>query len=760
MRSKVLLFVLAGVWGSCTAARAADCLTRDGDDPVLGEAQLVIKRPAKANGTAIIVCPGGAYHFLSEAYEWSPIQSWLTANGVTVIELKYTVWNDTHDSKATAATTDQLHPKPLLQADRAVRRVRRYATRDASSGIDPDKIGVMGFSAGGHVASTIATHFQPGDATASLASEMHYSSRPDFQVLGYPLITMEADLDVGGHNDSRNAVLGTHRDDAELIRYLSNEYHVTAESPKAYISHGTGDNIVKIQKTLDYVAALRANGVPVTYRQTTENHGGYGWSMDDFKAACLTWLKADIFPACAHAAYNAPVYAWSGDTCTVSRSCAACGATISDAFTRSNQAAPTVTGDWYVSPEGSDKLFDGKTPFAPFGTIAHAVAVAAAGQTICVMSGVNQVDAAIVVDKNLTIVGATGNPADVIVRNTKVPTTSAPGPYRVFELNHAQAVVSGLAIEGGAVGALDKQGGNVLIDTQGGTVTNCIIRGARMIATGKTNANGGGIACLSADGMITHCIISNNYFTRGASIASSSQAGGAGAYLSGGTIRQSLIVGNIAENDNNGCAVSLGNSSLMENCTVAANTGTTGGNFSPVLLAYANHTPTIKNTLIYGNKDAAGANKLATANFVNCATDATNASSLSLIVVSRDDLTDDFRPKGSASAIVDKGAAMTSAVERDLAGNKRIYGDGVDIGCYEYKNVGPHDHVYDGARVQYAWASDYAACTATRVCTVCDEAPQTETVSAASPNRTEPTCTAAGSCTYTAVFTPRRISLD
>ena len=376
---------------------------------------------------------------------------------------------------------------------------------------------------------------------------------------------------------------------------------------------------------------------------------------------------------------------------------------------------PAVGTEYYVSTGGNDAN-NGTSRETAFATIAHAVDVAEDGDTVRVLRGTYEVPTAISVTEALTIVGDTGNPADVVVRNTAGTVTKTSGSntdtaHRVFVINNANAIVSGLVAEDGRAGGGggDNKGANILIDSNGGTVTNCIIRNAILCAPGKTAAGGAGIACLSASGLITHCVITNNFSTRGKIDINYWQEGGAsGVHMFAGILRESLIAYNTTKSDNFGSAVyckvnGTQNAILMENCTIANNSvEDDAGCFYPVFFNPgswgANYNPLIQNTLIYRNVGTSGSRKLfgdpwtssttaaklvdAYARFVNCATDSELPEGLTMIN-SGIMLTADFRPTADSS-IIDAGAAMQSPVALDLAGNPRVVNDVIDVGCYEY----------------------------------------------------------------------------
>jgi acetyl esterase/lipase len=227
-----------------------------------------------ANGSAVVIFPGGGYGNLMMSYEGHDIAAWLNGYGVAGIVLKYRV-------------SPYRHPVPLLDAKRALRTVHLHA---AEWGLAPDRTGVMGFSAGGHLAATLATHFDAGDPQATDPVERQ-SCRPDFAILVYPVITMGEQT----HGGSRDNLLGPDAALAE-IELLSNERQVTAQTPPAFLAHSVQDSAVPVANSRLFHAALQASGVPAEFLELpTGDHGlgcGQGAEWACWQAGCLAWLKA------------------------------------------------------------------------------------------------------------------------------------------------------------------------------------------------------------------------------------------------------------------------------------------------------------------------------------------------------------------------------------------------------------------------------------------------------------------------------------
>lgn len=202
-----------------------------------------LPEPSKAVGTAVVVCPGGGYGGLCSSYEGHDIARWFNSLGVAGFVLDYR-----HRGKGYG------HPAPLEDAQRAIRTVR---ARAAQWNLKPSQIGIMGFSAGGHLASTAGTHFDAGNASASDPIE-RVSCRPDFLVLCYAVILFGESVSHGG---TQRNLLGDHPP-AELVRSLSNEKQVTPQTPPAFLLHTDQDKVVPPENSIQFYLALHRAGVP------------------------------------------------------------------------------------------------------------------------------------------------------------------------------------------------------------------------------------------------------------------------------------------------------------------------------------------------------------------------------------------------------------------------------------------------------------------------------------------------------------------
>lgn len=239
-----------------TASETAD---PEGRVTNVSVARLYVYAPVKEKNTglAVIICPGGGYSLLAMKHEGEWFARWLADRGITGIVLKYRLPNH--------------HPQvPLSDASRAIRWVRGKAD---SWGIRPDRIGIAGFSAGGHLASTAGTHFDAGDPSAADPTD-RFSSRPDFMLLFYPVISLSPQGNP--HLGSRNALLGSARTPAPLD-YFSNEKQVTGQTPPAFIVHCDDDPAVSSLNSVRFYMALKQNKVPAVLY--VFDRGGHGWGL-------------------------------------------------------------------------------------------------------------------------------------------------------------------------------------------------------------------------------------------------------------------------------------------------------------------------------------------------------------------------------------------------------------------------------------------------------------------------------------------------
>ena len=235
---------------------------------------------AEKVSTGIIVCPGGSYGGLASGYEGSDVALWLNRLGISAFVLKYRLGMKYH------------HPVELSDAQRAIRYVRSHA---ANYGIQPNRIGIFGFSAGGHLASTTGTHFDSGDRQAADPIEQQ-SSRPDFMILAYPVVTMQ---DPYAHVRSRTNLLGEKPNPA-LVNELSNETQVMPQTPPTFLFHTTEDKVVPVENSVQFYLALRKAGVPAEMHIYLQGPHGVGLAANDpvlrsWPDRLADWLKAQGF---------------------------------------------------------------------------------------------------------------------------------------------------------------------------------------------------------------------------------------------------------------------------------------------------------------------------------------------------------------------------------------------------------------------------------------------------------------------------------
>ena len=250
----------------------------DGTDDV---PTLTAYLPTQAStGGAMIVCPGGGYGALAD-HEGAPIARWLNDAGITAFVLRYRL-----------PGRGYRHPTPLTDASRAIRLVR---TQAGGWNLASQRIGILGFSAGGHLAATASTHFKTTKPDASDPID-RASDRPDVSVLLYPVITLgEPHTHVG----SRSILLGE-SPSAQMIDDLSAEKRVTSDTPPAFLFHTVGDQAVDVENSLLYAAALRRAKVPFEMHIFERGLHGVGLAANDpvlsaWPKLCAAWLKSREF---------------------------------------------------------------------------------------------------------------------------------------------------------------------------------------------------------------------------------------------------------------------------------------------------------------------------------------------------------------------------------------------------------------------------------------------------------------------------------
>jgi len=246
-------------------------------------AEMTVYMPSKrsSTGQAVIICPGGGYVNLSYSWEGTDVAKLLNSKGITAVVLKYRLPNSTSNIVPNLS--------PLLDAKRAIRMVRFYAGK---WNLKKEKVGIMGFSAGGHLASTLGTHFDGGDPNAADSID-RLSSRPDFMVLVYPVISMSKSI---MHAGSRNNLIGEKPSD-DLARLYSNELQVTKETPATFIVHATDDKTVPVENSLLFYQALKDNQVPVEIHIYPTGGHGFGLALgkgylETWTDRCIDWLRA------------------------------------------------------------------------------------------------------------------------------------------------------------------------------------------------------------------------------------------------------------------------------------------------------------------------------------------------------------------------------------------------------------------------------------------------------------------------------------
>ena len=226
--------------------------------------------------SAVIICPGGGYHILLLEREGFKVAEKLNENGVAAFVLKYRLPDkDMVDDKSFV---------PLMDAQRAIQIVRENAGR---WGIDPTKIGVMGFSAGGHLASSLGVHYD----SVLIANRQETVLRPDFMILINPVISFSDEI---GHVGSKENLLGVNPDE-KLVNFFSNELHVNSQTPKSILIHTDDDKVVPVQNSLSFYTQLNKNNVPAELHIYSKGDHGF-MKIPEFEEwfnRCVQWMKTE-----------------------------------------------------------------------------------------------------------------------------------------------------------------------------------------------------------------------------------------------------------------------------------------------------------------------------------------------------------------------------------------------------------------------------------------------------------------------------------
>lgn len=239
---------------------------------------IYLPEKTKATGAAVIVCPGGGYGMLVMNTEGHAIAKYFADHGIAAFALKYRLPDETRMKDKSIA--------PLQDAQRAIQLVRKRA---AEWGVDTARIGIMGFSAGGHLASTAGTHF----TYPVISNKEQISLRPGFMILVYPVVSMTDKL---GHGGSRQNLLGKNPT-TEKIKLFSNELQVTQQTSPAFLIHAGDDKAVDVDNSIQLYEALRHHKVPAELHVYPKGDHGFvlSWPHDEWLGLCLKWMKSSNF---------------------------------------------------------------------------------------------------------------------------------------------------------------------------------------------------------------------------------------------------------------------------------------------------------------------------------------------------------------------------------------------------------------------------------------------------------------------------------
>ncbi len=255
------------------ANKAVDTIAVNVSIPTLS---VFLPPEGSANGTAVIICPGGGYHALLVNWEGSRIARAFNRSGVTAFVLKYRLPSD--------RTMTDKSVGPIEDAQEAIKMVRQQA---AKWHINPQRIGIMGFSAGGHLAATAGTHFNHD----FIENKEGISLRPDFMLLIYPVISFTDSI---GHIGSRGFLLGPSPSAAQ-IRFYSNELQVTRQTPPAFLAQATDDKVVSSKNSLYFYEALHKNGVPAELHLYEKGEHGFLTAppFEEWFGRCIYWMHSN-----------------------------------------------------------------------------------------------------------------------------------------------------------------------------------------------------------------------------------------------------------------------------------------------------------------------------------------------------------------------------------------------------------------------------------------------------------------------------------
>jgi acetyl esterase/lipase len=238
--------------------------------------KIFLPQKVKANGTAVIICPGGGYSVIAYQHEGEAMAEELSKVGVTAFVVKYRIPNTKYMINKTIG--------PLQDAQQAIKLVRKNAK---TWNIDPNKVGIAGFSAGGHLASTAGTHYDK----QAINNKEKINLRPDFMILAYPVISFTDSI---GHLGSRENLLGK-TPSADLVKLYSNELQVNANTPPAFIVHAIDDNVVKVANSTHFYEALLKNKVPAEIFLFEKGNHGFGLinltTSERWLDRCKVWMK-------------------------------------------------------------------------------------------------------------------------------------------------------------------------------------------------------------------------------------------------------------------------------------------------------------------------------------------------------------------------------------------------------------------------------------------------------------------------------------